>query len=82
MQKVVLSRLCDLGFFICDHIKWLKMIDMSLYQRDALIEKIYRLQYGKISFWLVRIKRILHSWSFHMKVMKLAFGDFHKFHMK
>ena len=25
--------------------------------------------------------RILHSWSFHMKFMKRAFGEFHKFHM-
>ena len=28
------------------------------------------------------INRILHSWSFHMKFMKLAEGWFHKFHMK
>ena len=28
------------------------------------------------------INRILHSWSFHMKFMKRAFGEFHKFHMK
>ena len=28
------------------------------------------------------IKRILHSWSIHMKFMKLAEGSFHKFHMK
>ena len=28
------------------------------------------------------INRILHSWSFHMKFMKLAEGSFHKFHMK
>ena len=28
------------------------------------------------------IKRILHSWSFHMKFMKLAEGSFNKFHMK
>ena len=24
----------------------------------------------------------LHEWSFHMKFMKRAFGEFHKFHMK
>ena len=28
------------------------------------------------------INRILHSWSFHMKFMKLAKGSFHKFHIK
>ena len=28
------------------------------------------------------INRILHSWSFHTKFMKLAEGSFHKFHMK
>ena len=28
------------------------------------------------------INRILHSWLFHMKFMKLAEGSFHKFHMK
>ena len=29
-----------------------------------------------------RISRILHECSFHVKFMKLAFGEFHKFHMK
>ena len=28
------------------------------------------------------INRILHSWSFHMKFMKVAEGSFHKSHMK
>ena len=28
------------------------------------------------------INRILHSWSIHMNIMKLAEGSFHKFHMK
>ena len=28
------------------------------------------------------INKILHSWSFHMKFMKLAEVSFHKFHMK
>ena len=28
------------------------------------------------------INRILHSWSFYMKLMKLAEGSFHKFHIK
>ena len=30
----------------------------------------------------IMINRILHSWSFHMKFMKLSEGSFHKFHMK
>ena len=28
------------------------------------------------------IKRILHSWSFHMKFIELGEGSFHKFHIK
>ena len=28
------------------------------------------------------INKILHSWSFYMKFMKLAKGSFHKFHVK
>ena len=28
------------------------------------------------------INRILRSWSFHMKFMKLAKGSFHKYHIK
>ena len=28
------------------------------------------------------INRILHAWSFQKKIMKLAKGSFHKFHMK
>ena len=28
------------------------------------------------------INRIFHSWSFHMKFMKLAEGSLHKFHVK
>ena len=28
------------------------------------------------------INRILHSWSFHMKFIKLAEGSFDKFHIK
>ena len=28
------------------------------------------------------INRILHSWSFHMKFIKLAEGSFENFHMK
>ena len=28
------------------------------------------------------IKRILHSWSFHMKFIERAFSEFNKFHMK
>ena len=27
-------------------------------------------------------QRILHEWSFHMKFIKRAFGEFDKFHMK
>ena len=29
-----------------------------------------------------KIPRILHEWAFHMKIIKRAFGEFHKFHMK
>ena len=29
-----------------------------------------------------QIQRMLHEWSFHMKFMKQAFGEFLKIHMK
>ena len=27
-------------------------------------------------------KRILYEWPFHMSILKLVFGEFHKFYMK
>ena len=36
----------------------------------------------RYSFCLLCMKKILQSWSFHMKFMKRAFGAFHQFHMK
>ena len=36
----------------------------------------------KSNFKSHMINRIFHSWSFHMKFMKLAEVSFHKFHMK
>ena len=47
-----------------------------------LIETMFILKAIKSHFKGHRINRILHSWSFHMKFMKLAEGSFHKFHMK
>ena len=37
-----------------------------------------------LSLWLrwANKQRILHEWSFHMKFMKRACGEFHEFHMK
>ena len=29
-----------------------------------------------------KIQRILHAWSFYMKFMKRAIGEFHKFHIR
>ena len=47
-----------------------------------LIEIIFILKAIKYHFEGHMINRVLHSWSFHMKFMKLAEGSFHKFHMK
>ena len=47
-----------------------------------LIEKMFILKAIKYHFKGHMINRILHSWSFHMKYMKLAVSEFHKFHMK
>ena len=34
-----------------------------------------------ITLILINKQRILHSWLFHMKFIKRAFGEFDKFHM-
>ena len=47
-----------------------------------LIEKEISLMVIKAYLKGHMINRILHSWSFYMKFMKLAKGSFHKFHMK
>ena len=39
------------------------------------------LKNDKIQFKTVMINRILHSWLFHMKFIKLADGSFYKFHI-
>ena len=48
--------------------------------------KINLVQYFKLRFdlriILIICNRILHEWSFHMKFIKRAFGEFHKLHMK
>ena len=46
------------------------------------IENMSTLRAIKFYFKSHMIKRILHSWSFHMKFIKLAEGLFNKFHMK
>ena len=46
------------------------------------IENMSTLRAIKSYFKSHMIKRILHSWSFHMKFIKLAEGSFNKFHMK
>ena len=42
----------------------------------SLMNRQWKLEKGHM------VNRILHSWSFHMKFIKLAEGSFHKFHMK
>ena len=46
------------------------------------IENMSTLKAIKSFFKSHMIKRILHSWSFHMKIIKLAKGSFNTFHMK
>ena len=55
-----------------------------LIHNSLLIEIIFQSTGDKIPFLriIIMINRILHSWSFHTKFMKLAKGLFHKFHMK
>ena len=47
-----------------------------------LLEKWYILKAIKSILKGHMINRILRSWSFHMKIMKLVEGSFHKFHIK
>ena len=54
----------------------------SMSTMPFLIETTIILKAIKSHFKDHMIKRIIHSWSFHMKFMKLAEGSFHKFHMK
>ena len=46
------------------------------------IENMSTLNALKSYFKSHMIKQILHSWSFHMKFIKLAEGSFNNFHMK
>ena len=46
-----------------------------------LIEIIFILKAMKSHFKNHMINKILHSSSLHMKFVKRAFGEFHKFHM-
>ena len=50
--------------------------------KGFVIEILFILKAKKIHFKGYMINRILHSWSFLMKIMKLAEGSFHKYHMK
>ena len=55
------------------------VIDNVHVNKAFLIEIIIILKAIKSILWSYIINRILHSWSFHMKFMKLAEGSFHKF---
>ena len=54
----------------------------SISTRRFIIEIVFTLSGIKPHLKGHLINKILHSWSFHMKFMKLAEGSFHKFHMK
>ena len=58
------------------------VIDNVHINKEFLIEIVIILKAIKSILWGHMINRILHSWSFNMKFMKLAEGSFHKFHMK
>ena len=58
------------------------VIDNVCVRNVLFIEILFILKAIKSHFKGHMINRILHSWSFHMKFMKLTDGSFHKFHMK
>ena len=58
------------------------VIDNVLVKMRFLLEILSILKAIISSFKGHIINRILHSWSFHMKFMKLAENSFHKFLMK
>ena len=43
---------------------------------------VYEFPLIAIAFKMLKKMRILHERSFHMKFMKQAFGEFHKFYIK
>ena len=51
-------------------------------QKVFSVEKCFNFYGLKMQFKSPMINRILHSWSFHIKLMKLPAGFFYKFHTK
>ena len=62
--------------------EYVKSLTMFISTMRFLIEIMLNLKVIKFILKGHMINRILHSWSFHMKFMKQAYGSFHKFHMK
>ena len=60
----------------------LNVIDNVRVNNAFLLEILFILKTIKYCLKGHMINRILHSWSFQMKFIKLAEGSFHKFHMK
>ena len=58
------------------------VIDNVRVNNAFLVEIMFIFKAIKSHFKGHVINRILHSWSFHMKFMKLAEGSFHKFLIK
>ena len=59
----------------CDISNEVRPMEVSEPWVDCLLEEYFN-QVRK------HIQSILYEWSFHMKFMKRAFGEFHKFHVK
>ena len=60
-----------------------KRIKMKGGETLALNERIMlSLVSTGVSMTVVDKQRFLHKWSFHMKFIKRAYGEFNKFHMK
>ena len=60
----------------------MNVIDNVRASKGFHIEIMFIVKAIKFQFKGHMINRILYSWSFHMKLMKLAEGAFHKFHME
>ena len=63
----------------CDNVlaQIRNVIEMFVSTTGFLIEIMFILKVVKSLYNGFMINRILHSWSFHMKFMKLAEGSFH-----
>ena len=77
---------------VIDPSQWTHKIETTLMNQHMNIESTSDVESALIQFRFKAMclkgylsngtRWILHEWSFHMKFMKRAFGEFHKFRMK